>query len=64
MEHVFNEEHGIVIVEIDDHEDLDRFMVYVEGEWVGTAFELPEAREMAEEVLIAITGEEQSEEPE
>ena len=64
MEHVFNEEHGIVIVEIDDDEDRDRFMVYVEGEWVGTAFELPEAREMAEEVLIAITGEEQSEEPE
>ena len=64
MEHVFNAEYGIVIVdETDEDEEFPRFLVYVEGVWMGTAFDLPEVREMAEEVLASLEGEGQEEEP-
>ena len=64
MEYVYSTEYQIVIVEEDSELDNDfhRYLVYVEGEWVGTAFDLPEAREMASEALAAVAGEPQSEE--
>lgn len=60
-EHVYSSEYEIVIVEEEEGDGFDRYMIYVKGEWVGTAFDAPEAREMAAEVLASVSGDEEAE---
>ncbi len=64
MEYVFSTDPPIVVVEIEDDEaDLSTYHVYAEGENVGTAYNIHEAKAIAREVFAALTGAEEEEEP-
>jgi len=63
MEHVFSTDPPIIVVEDEDDniDDVVIFHVYAEGEHVGMAYTAQEAKELAQEVFAALTGEPQEE---
>ncbi len=62
MEHVFSEDPAIVVTEVEDEDsELSVFYIYHEGENVGVAYSVSEAREIANEVFASVTGDPQEE---
>jgi hypothetical protein len=65
MEYVFSTDPPIIVVEIEDEEgELTVYHVFLEGENVGTAYSHDHAKDIAEEVFAAVTGDGEGELPE
>ncbi len=68
MDYVFSTDPAIIVVEVENLEDEDDFLVlfnvYLDGEHVGVAYSKAEAREIANEVFASVTGEPQEEDGE
>ena len=66
MDTVFSTDPAIVVVEIENYEEEDDFLItfhiYLDGEHVGTAYSKAEAKEIANEVFASVAGEPQEEE--
>ena len=62
MDYVFSTDPDIVVTEVEDDEsELSVFYIYLDGEQLGIAYSVAEAREIASEVFAAVTGDPQEE---